>query len=242
VDFAASDARVAIHPCYWRALEVEVDSDTDGSLIEIHDEYEPDGDQEVTELRNKRFGQILGQLPGIPKGESGQRDFEQWVSTTIQIIFAGQLKNVQFLPTDSPTEPRNIVAVSRLANRFWRRIAIERGTTRLLIGVVNYDEPRASDVARIASYPAETYGRYHIIVTQSRNEGLTPATRELIVEQWSIGRRAILVVGAGQLSRCLTKQRKTMRPDYTEDAFARLTDTLMRSYLKQHLARYKRKK
>ena len=59
---------VVVHPCYWRALELEGMPNTD-VLLRINDDYEvPENDGTASDLRVRQIGAALQQLGGIPVG------------------------------------------------------------------------------------------------------------------------------------------------------------------------------
>ena len=65
--------KVIVHPCYWKALEIHSDVTAEAVLGEIDDEQDekrvgPTVENEVQDLRVKRLGQIVEELPRIKVG------------------------------------------------------------------------------------------------------------------------------------------------------------------------------
>ena len=59
--------KVVVHPCYWRALEVDASEPKSDVLIRINDDYEVPGDPEkIADLRVRQIGQAL-ETPGHPE-------------------------------------------------------------------------------------------------------------------------------------------------------------------------------
>ena len=106
--------QVVVHPCYWRALEVDADEPQSEILIRINDDYEVAGDpSEIRDLRIRQVGRVLAELPVIATGQSGSADFEKWALTAIRILFAEKLGNAEFHPNphDAP-QRRDIIATN----------------------------------------------------------------------------------------------------------------------------------
>ncbi len=226
-------ATTVIHPCYWKALDVQGDVPPEQVAIRINDDYdEAPANGAVRDQRTRRVGQILGQLPAIPEGHDGARSFEQWVHTAVQILFAGDLKNVELKPNPAVAlEQRDVVATNMAATGFWRRIRDDYGTRQVIFEVKNYAGVRPDDFRQVLSYSGGEYGKFVAVVSRTQSEALDESERDWVKQTWDRHQVLVFVVPGSLLARCLSKLRTAKRPEYTEDQFGKRMDTFIRSYL-----------
>ncbi len=52
------DRETLVHPCYWKALDTALSSESDDMLIQINDEYTVTPTDVLAELRLQRLGRL----------------------------------------------------------------------------------------------------------------------------------------------------------------------------------------
>ena len=238
------DQEAVVHPCYWRALGFDEPSPSEEVAITIGDEY---GDQppseEPREIRSKRLGQIVEELPSLPLGKEGSGDFEKWVHRAASILFGGKLSNFQLKPNQGGIQRRDIVATNMAERGFWRRILEDYKSRQVVFEVKNYVELNEDDFRQALSYSSKDYGNFVIIVTRAEGEAVSPKERGWIREMHSQHEKFIMILPAILLRRCLSKLRAAKQHDYTEDVLGKRMDTFVRSYLSlSHSAPYRKRK
>lgn len=229
---AISDAqKTCIHPCYWKALDIQAEEMQDTLLNEIHDEYSVKQNPDVRDLRMKRVGQLVTELPQMPFGEEGAQHLEDWVFRTIKILFAGQLCNPELKPNKGAIQRRDIVATNMAGKGFWKRVREDYCSRQVIFEVKNYAILKPEDFRQVLSYTGGDYGNFAVIVTRSENEGVNETEKGWLRTMWHEHGRLMLILPAKILARCITKLRHTSRFDYTDDCLNKRLDTSVRSYL-----------
>lgn len=226
------DVQTVVHPCFWKALEVQGDAQPEEVMVQIHDEYDArSAAVELADLRVKRLGQILGELPNIPLGEEGRAIFEQWSLATCQILFAGKnrLTGIRFSKSN-PASGKQIVATNNAQDGLWKKIKDHLGVTRITFSPLNYDEPKMDDLKDRSLGPEQS--KFIFMITRSVNEGLSETEREFVQISWVQKKQFLLIVPASLLARCLGKLRAPKRKfDYAEDLLLKRIDIFLRSYI-----------
>lgn len=228
----------AIHPCYWRALNL-VTENQDEISMRIDDEYvgatNASGakplQQQVQDIRTKRLGQILSELPKVHPGREGASDFEGWVLRTLKILFAGRLHNFEAKPNKGAVNQRDIVATNSSQEGFWRRVLEDYHCRQVVFEAKNYAELAHEDFRQAADYASGSYGQLVVVVFRSENEGVNEHQRAWLQEAWHNHQVVIFTVPAPLLCRCVSKLRTTRKHDYTESVLSKRLDTFERSYL-----------
>jgi hypothetical protein len=234
IDEIKDTQEVAVHPCYWKALGFDESTPSEEIAITISDEY---GDQnpsaEPNEIRSKRFGQILEELPSLPMGSEGSTMFEKWVLRAAIILFSGKLSNFQARPNSDGIQRRDIVATNMAERGFWKRIREDYRSRQVIFEVKNYIELTEDDFRQALSYSSRDYGNFAIIVTRAdENEGISEKEKSWIKEMYDQHQKLILTLPASLLKRCLSKLRNpNKKHDYTEDALGKRMDMFVRSYM-----------
>jgi len=154
-----------IHPCYWKALEITNEMSSNEVVIQINDEYEVQGKNELLDARLRRLGAILGELPKIPLGHEGCEKFPLWVFNSIKILFAGKLYNIQMKPNEGGILRRDIVATNLAKTFFWERILNDFQSRQIIFEVKNYEGLKPEDFQQVLSYATGEYGKFIIVVT-----------------------------------------------------------------------------
>jgi|GEM_PF-324838 len=230
---------VAIHPCYWRALSAVAEVGDDGILIETDDEVEepgmvpqsPERIAIVQDLRIKRLGQVLEELPQIEIGRPGYAKFEEWVLRAFQMLFAGKLMNVEFKANSGNVQQRDIVATNVAQSGFWHRVREDYETRQVTIEVKNFVEIGRDDFRQALSYMSRQYGRFAVIVYRTESEGMTDRERGWIREIWQEHERMVFTLPISIIRRCVSKLRTVRKHDYGDAILSRRLDTFERSYV-----------
>lgn len=225
-------AEVAVHPCYWRALDFSDVPNAIDVVTQAYDEYTPIRSNELKDLRMLRLGQAIEELPQLAKGNAHSGAFEDWVLRAIKIVFAGSLSNVALHPTTAAgTQDRVIVATNRSTKGFWRRVLDEFGAGQILFVVKNFSELSAEDVQQAAGHAGAEFGRMVVIVYRTDNEGVSEQERRWLQDLYSRHNILALLLPARFLQRFLSKFRGRRRPEYWDNALEKRLDTHVRNYL-----------
>jgi hypothetical protein len=227
----ASEISTVVHPCYWKALDLESQESSNQVLIQVNDEYDNKALPEVADLRVKQLGQIMAELPHLTIGKENSTEFEDWAFRVVRILFAGKLSNFELKPNAGAIQQRDIVATNMAEGGFWKRVRQDYGTRQVIFEIKNYESLKLDDYRQVLSYTSGDYGRFAIIVNRSPNEGMGETERGWIQEFWHNHQRLIFNLPASIVVRCVSKLRNPKRFDYTEDALNKRLDTFVRSYL-----------
>lgn len=244
LDALKPDQMTMIHPCYWKALEIndiEIDQTV---LVDINDEYKIHVNPETRELRIRMLGQLVSELPDLPIGHEGASKFEDWVFRVVKMLFAGDLKNPELKPNKASVQRRDIVVTNMAEKGFWKRILEDYQARQLIFEIKNYEELDPDDFKQVLSYSGKEYGQFVVIVNRAPNETLPQTERGWVKEMYDRHGLLIFVIPASILVRCVRKLRNPNRRDYADDAFSKRLDTILRSYiaLQHQLVRKKNKK
>jgi hypothetical protein len=230
---------VAVHPCYWRALNAEVAVGRESIVIEADDEAEEPGVlpesakrvAHVQDVRTKRLGQVLEELPKIEIGQAGYSAFEDWVLRAVKMLFAGKLANIQFKPNAGNVQQRDIVARNVAPTGFWRRVFEDYETRQVTVEVKNYVELGRDDFRQMLSYSSGPYGRFGLIVYRTESEGMTERERAWLQEMWHEHNRMVFALPISMVRRCVSKLRTVRKHDYTDATLSKRLDVFERSYV-----------
>jgi hypothetical protein len=227
----SSDLHIIVHPCYWKALDLQTTLPANDFVIQVNDEYDLRSCADIKDLRVRQLGQIIAELPRLPHGKEGSGQFEDWVFRAVKILFSGKLKNPELKPNPEAVMQRDIVATNMAPSGFWRRVYEDFETRQMIFEVKNYESIRLDDYRQVLSYTGGPYGKFAVIVSRTSSEGIAETEREWIREIWFNQNRLIFSIPCIILSRSLSKLRTVMRFDYVEDALTKRLDTYIRSYL-----------
>ena len=234
--------RVAIHPCYWKALDVADTAVKTEVLLDIHDDYESRSASQLGDIRTKRLGQLVSDLPATPAGKDGAHDYEKWVLRVCQILFGGELSNFELHPAPDGVQRRDVVATNGAERGFWKRILDDYSVRQVVFETKNYDNLEPDDYRQACSYSGRQYGCLVFIVTRSDTEGLDQAARSWVKEMWDQHHVLLVVLPTIVLVQCLKKTRNPKRRDYTDRTLTKRLDTFERNYLALHTPKRKPKK
>ncbi|MEO8903858.1 MAG: hypothetical protein ABI627_20250 [Polyangiaceae bacterium] len=225
-------ASVAIHPCYWRALDLSDPSSHVEILTAVFDEYAPARrSNELRDVRTQRLGQVVEELPRLEEGDEHASAFEDWVLRAIKILFAGHLSNVAIHPNGDAVQRRDVVATNLSQGGFWRRVFEDYRARQVVFEVKNYSSLGIEDIRQCLSYSGKEYGSLIFIVYRTENEGVDERERAWLQEMYSQHGLIVFLLPAKFLARFLSKYRNRKRIDYWDDAMNKRLDTHLRSYL-----------
>jgi hypothetical protein len=231
VDATSMDQRACIHPCYWKALNIQPEAMKEEVLIEVYDDINPSEHKDFEDIRTKMIGQLVSQLPLMAQGDEAASKFEDWVFRTIKTLFAGQLSNPELKPNKDAIQRRDIVTTNMAKEGFWRRVREDYKARQIIFEVKNYSSLKPDDFRQALSYSNETYGKFIVIVDRSENEGVSDKEKGWIKEIWDNHSVMIFLLPAIILSRSVGKLRSRNRFDYAENLLNKRLDIFIRSYL-----------
>lgn len=226
----AREGLTLVHPCYWRSLNTTGDLPAE-TLIEIYDDTVSQVAAGIGDIRTKRLGQIMGELPKTPFGTDGLREFADWTTRALKLLFAGEISNIEIQSTH--VEHADIVALNiSKATGFWSTIRSHYNCRRIAIIVCNDVEVDDRVLERVAEFDTSSFGNLQLIVTRQEREGLDDDTRMRVARLYQQHKRLAMLIPATILSRCISKQRAKHRQDYQDKEFTRRLETFEKSYLK----------
>lgn len=225
------EVSIAIHPCYWRALDISENTPPITLLTQIYDD---DQDQHINpnvrDQRMKRLGQVVEELPKLDLGKDSACAFEEWVQRAVQILFTGHLSNVALHPSPGGVQRRDVVATVTAESGFWKRVCNDYGARQVVFEVKNYTDLKPDDYRQALSYGGDEYGRITFMVYRTQNEGANDNERSHLLEAYR-SKHLVFLLPAKILARCLSKQRSRDATIYWRDVLSKRLDTHVRSYL-----------
>ena len=191
------------------------------------------------ELRARRLGQLVSELTHVSEDQEGARAFESWVLRTCQILFAGDLSNIELHPTPDAVQRRDVVATNSAIHGVWKRILDDYRCRQVIFEVKNYSQLELEDFRQALSYSGRQYGQFVVIVHRSDDEGLKPKVRAWVKEFWDQHNVLIMVIPTSILVRCLKKNRnpslrrrsRGRKYGYVDHTLSKRLDTFERSYV-----------
>ena len=220
-----------IHPCYWKALEIDEKDMSQSVLVDINDDYDIRVNPQVIELRTHMLGQLISELSAIQMGQNGSTQFEKWVFRTIKILFSETLTNPEMKPNENAVQRRDVVATNMAENGFWKRVLDDYSARQVIFEMKNYEQLDTNDYRQVLSYSGKNYGKFVFIVYRSTNELLLPKERDWVKEIYDQHDLMIFLLPALFLSRCIKKIRNPQRKEYSDTQLSKRLDTFERKYL-----------
>lgn len=227
-----------IHPCYWTALNISSESLDSNSAQEIYDEYEITIISQSKETRDKMIGQIIAELNIIDTGEQDAHVFEGWCKRVIELIFAGQLTNIQTRANNNATSRRDVVGTNEGIDGFWKRILKDYQTRQVVFEVKNYEKLSVKEYRQVYSYLGREYGNCAFIICRDKLKELTKgAELEAFREYYQKPTSAVILkLTANLLVNILQKIRSPQKFDAAEDIFKKHLDEHIRLYANGQIA------
>jgi hypothetical protein len=235
----SGERRVAVHPCYWRALNVHTGDTPPEVLVQIHDDYEVRANTSAPAQRARLLGQLVADLPELPEGQVGASNFEDWVLRTCRILFSSQLSNFELQPSKGAVKQRDVVATNNAENGFWKRVLDDYQSRQVVFEVKNYEDLRIEDFDQALSYSGRQYGKFVVIVHRTEAEGLDDVLRAWVKESYDQHGLMIMTLPASILARCIRKSRspRSKKRSYLEQTLSGRLDTFERRYVAQKYGR-----
>lgn len=217
----SNDEQTMIHPCYWRALDIQNLEQSESIINQINDEYERKAVQseviEAKDVRLKRIGTIIGELAQISMEDEGNVQFAQWVLRSIQILFPGKLSNAKFEPSIRIEDMASVVAQNIADKGFWKKSSDRFGVRTVLFDIKNSPEVEATDIAGISRRTIENTGKLSIIVTRSEVEIAAQTEIQTIKSFFTKTGKILMVIPSCALYKCIRKLRSPEHESYIED-------------------------
>lgn len=219
-----------IHPCYWRALNLQKDDLEQAVAEQIFDEYEISIYSQSAEQRTTRLGQIISELTTIPLGLEGAAAFEEWCKRAIEIAFARELTNIQLHPNKEATQRRDIVATNQGTRGFWKRIRDDYQTRQVIFEVKNFEEISIAEYRQMNGYLIREYGCLGFIVCRDKQPGLVKGKELEAFREFYHQGKLIIKVTASALTSILSKLRSPTKIDAGDIALDNQLDNHIRLY------------
>ena len=188
-------------------------------------------------IRTRRLGQLVTELPNCPEGQDGANEYEKWVLTACQILFAGDLANFALHPTPDGIQRRDVIATNQAERGFWKRVLDDYKCRQVVFEAKNFADLSLDDFRQALSYTGNQYGNLVFIVNRVDNEKMDDKVRAWVKEMWDQKRTMVMTLPTAMLTRCLKKVRSPNRRNYVDEVLSRRLDTFERSYLSLRHAR-----
>ena len=145
-------SKVAIHPCYWRALDVQNKGEEESErniIFEVYDDYETVDSKEAKDIRTRQLGDVIADLSEAVRSKS-QRIFTKKILRIVKVLFSGDVVEPVSLCLDGEGERGVSCIVGRNGsqNSFWRRLENDYNLNSIQILPV-LDNEIGSDVVRL---------------------------------------------------------------------------------------------
>jgi len=224
-------AEVAVHPCYWRALDLSESAENIELVTNVYDEYAPAKTDALRDRRMVLLGQTVEELPKIAPGDSHAAAFEDWALRAVKIVFAGSLSNVALHPNGAAVQRRDIIATNCASKGFWRRIFEDYKSRQVVFEIKNYSELTIEDIRQALSYSGREYGQIAFLLYRAENEGANERERAWLQEMYAHHQFLPFLFPARLLQRFISKYRGKARPDYWQGAMEKRLDTHLRNWV-----------
>lgn len=234
--------RVAVHPCYARALGL-----ADGEFpIEVaaalgDDEETTGAKDRIQDQRTRQLGKALVDYEQIQPGREHANQFESWLTRAIKVLFSGPLINIELHPNKSDTLRRDVVGTNTATRGFWKRLHDDYQCRQVIFEAKNYSDLGPEEFNQAIAYGGGAYGKASFIVHRG-SAGLDENERAHIKSRYYGKQHLIIILPATILTQCLKKQRSHRRVDYTEETLGKLLDTYERQYLGEASGRKRKRR
>ncbi|WP_402720634.1 P-loop ATPase, Sll1717 family [Janthinobacterium rivuli] len=230
-EFTIQD-RILVHPCYWIALNLTRNALAPDEAEQINDEYEIKVTSVSPEIRAKRIGTVIASLGSIDEGRDHADDFEEWVLTAAQTVFAGHLGNLERKPNGNSVQRRDIVGTNLACSTAWNRIEKDYQVRQAVFDAKNYKSVGRDEYRQMSTYLNGPYGRLGFLVTRDEDENLrTGSELDWVREIYRTENKLIIRLSVKFFTRLLGKLRNPEKHDAVDNALSSLLDTYERQYL-----------
>lgn len=222
--------RVAVHPCYLRALDVELPP---GEVLDVllrDTSYEFGEDTQATRqmhqmLLDRVLSHLQQQLPQIREGNPGQHEFEKWCEQVIRSLFGRVLRNVELHPNKAAVERRDLVGSIEASGGPWRRISETHHAHTALFELKNYADLDPEDYRQLASYMGGSYGNVGFLIYRAKRQ--KPNNKERSHLQLHKGKGKHIVLLSTEILTIWLKKRSL---DAAQDRLGRWYDLHVRQF------------
>lgn len=242
IDAKNPNQRTCVHPCYWKALNIQSNVLEEDIRIEIFDDIKPIKSENITDQRTKRIGQIVADLPSMNEGNEDASKFEDWVLNAVKVLFSGKIRDPELHANGDAIQRRDIIGTISTTEGFWGKVHSDYGVRDIVFEVKNFSELKIDNYRQALSYSGKNYGKFIVIINRSNVEHLSPVEQGWVKEFWFNHNVLIFTIPAPLLSRCISKLRTRERFDYVEDKLEKRLNQYKRSYLSLRHERSNRKK
>lgn len=228
------DTRVAVHPCYARALEVIVtDADSFDLLLAVNDEYDEDlsNKREVADLVERSSQQLLSELDFVPLGAEGATQFERWVLNVVSFLWADDLSNISLHPNKSAPLRRDVVGANEGRPGLWFRLSRTYGATQVVFEAKNFDTLTPAVFEQARAYLGGAYGRVVFIVYRSTRDTLNENERSHIAQSYTAAQHLVVLLPTQMLQRWLRKGLRQNNQKYAREHFKAWVDKHEREFI-----------
>lgn len=239
-EFSPND-KILIHPCYWIALNLSRNALAPEEAKQINDEYEIKVTSVTPAIRAQKIGSLIAEIGNIQEGKLHASDFEQWVLTAIQTVFAGHLSNVELKPNGAGVQRRDIVGTNLSKSDVWERIHRDYGVRQVVFEAKNYKDIGPEEYRQLSTYLHDQYGRLGFLVTRDDDENLRSGKElDWMKEIYTTQQKLIVKLSYKFLQKLLSKLRSPEKHDAVDHALATLIDNYERRYLSLQSTRTKK--
>ncbi len=224
--------RILIHPCYWIALNLTKNALLPDEAEQINDEYEIKVTSVSPEIRSKKIGSIIASLGGIAEGRENAEEFEEWLLTATQTVFAGHLGNVERKPNGNSVQRRDLVGTNLARSIVWTRIETDYQVRHVVFEAKNYKGVGREEYRQMSTYLTGPYGRLGFLVSRDEDDNLRAgAELDWVREIYHSEKKLIIRLSYKFFTRLLGKLRNPEKHDSVDSALSSILDTYERQYL-----------
>ena len=170
-EFVSKD-RVLVHPCYWIALNLSRNALAPDEAEQITDEYEIKVTSISPQIRAQRIGSLIAELGNIKEGLPDADNFEAWLLTSIQTVFAGHLSNVERKANGASVQRRDIIGTNMAKSTSWKRIEKDYGVRQVVFDAKNFKSVGRDEYRQMSTYLNGAYGRLGFLVTRDDEDAI----------------------------------------------------------------------
>lgn len=230
-EFSKTD-KVLIHPCYWIGLNLSKNALAPDEAEQINDEYEIKVTSVTPEIRGQKIGLLTSKIGIIKAGREGAQDFEDWVHTAVQTIFAGHLGNVEIRPNGDAVQRRDIVGTNLRKTANWQHVYDAFNVHQVVFDAKNYSDIGRDEYRQLSTYLNGPYGRLGFIVTRDEEDSIKAGSElDWVREIFYTQKKLIIRLSYKWLLRLLGKLRNVEKHDVVENALGTVLDLYERRYL-----------
>jgi hypothetical protein len=233
LDALPPSTRVAIHPCYSRALGLPSNESDERFIREYtEDEYDekPSRKGDVERILRQRTTGHWSLLGAIPRGREGAQRFAEWVERAISLLFSDDLINVELHPNGDATERRDLVASNEATGGLWNRLGRAYNASLVYFEIKNYADIESADYHQTGHYSGGQYGNLSFIVYRGEKRSTLNANERSHVQSAMARQRLLVLVPAELLVSCLRKRYQTASAEESMQKFRKWVDNHERKW------------